>query len=114
VIRVVESVIDNTKLQNEAADHTAKSFDAISAKIDTVYGQTERTAQLMSELESANAAITRGIETISAATEEVTAHSNETLSISTENSKVTEEVGVIIEKLHEMAAGLNGMTAQEA
>jgi methyl-accepting chemotaxis protein len=114
VIRVIESVIANTKLQNEAAAHTAKSFEAISARIDEVYGHTERTTQLMGELERANAAITQGIETISAATEQVTAHSNETLSISSENSKVTEEVGVIINKLHEMANSLNAMTTETA
>ena len=112
VVRVIGNVISNTKQQNDAANHTAQSFDAISKKIDEVYDQTERTMRLMKELERANAAITQGIETISAATEQVTAHSNETLSISSENSKVTEEVGVIIGKLHEMAQELSGMTGE--
>lgn len=112
VVRVIEEVISNTKQQNEAANHTAQSFDAISKKIDAVYDQTERTTRLMKELERANTAITQGIETISAATEQVTAHSNETLSISNENSKVTGEVGVIISKLHEMAQELSGMTGE--
>lgn len=109
VVRVIENVISNTKLQNDAANNTAKGFDAISKKIDAVYDQTERTMRLMKELERANAAISQGIETISAATQEVTAHSNETLSISNENTKVTGEVGVIISKLHEMAQELSGM-----
>lgn len=112
VVRVIENVISNTKQQNEAANHTAQSFDAISKKIDEVYDQTERTMRLMKELEHANAAITQGIETISTATEQVTAHSNETLSISSENSKVTGEVGVIIGKLHEMAQELSEMTGE--
>lgn len=109
VVKVIENVISNTKLQNDAANNTAKSFEAIGKKIDAVYDQTERTMRLMKELERANAAISQGIETISAATQEVTAHSNETLSISNENTKVTGEVGVIIGKLHEMAQELSGM-----
>lgn len=112
VVKVIENVISNTKLRNDAANNTARSFDAISKKIDEVYDQTERTMRLMKELERANTAITQGIETISAATEQVTAHSNETLSISSENSKVTGEVGVIIGKLHEMAQELSGMTGE--
>lgn len=109
VVRVIENVISNTKLQNDAANNTAKGFDAISKKIDAVYDQTGHTMRLMKELERANTAISQGIETISAATQEVTAHSNETLSISNENTKVTGEVGEIIGKLHEMAQKLSGM-----
>ena len=112
VVRVIENVISNTKMQNEAANQTADSFEAISRKIDAVYDQTGRTMRLMKELECANSAITQGIETISAATQQVTAHSNETLTISSENSKVTGEVGVIISKLHEMAQELSGMTGE--
>ena len=112
VVRVIENVISNTKMQNEAANQTADSFEAISRKIDAVYDQTARTMRLMKELERANTAITQGIETISAATQQVTAHSNETLTISSENSKVTGEVGVIISKLHEMAQELSGMTEE--
>lgn len=112
VVRVIENVISNTKMQNEAANQTADSYEAISRKIDAVYDQTGRTMRLMKELERANSAITQGIETISAATQQVTAHSNETLTISSENSKVTGEVGVIISKLHEMAQELSGMTGE--
>ena len=112
VVKVIETVITNTKLQNDAANHTAKNFEEISKKIDAVYDQTERTMRLMKELEGANAVITQGIETISAATQQVTAHSNETLSISSENTKVTEEVALIIEKLHEMAQELSDMTGE--
>ena len=110
VVRLIENVISNTKIQNEAANHTADSFCAIFEKIEEVAAQTERTMHLMTDLERANTAITRGIETISAATEEVTAHSSETLSIGEENNKVTGEVGIIINKLHEMAQELSGMT----
>ena len=112
VVRVIANVISNTKQQNDAANQTAKNFEAIRKKMDAVYGQTERTMRLMKELERANTAITQGIETISAATQQVTAHSNETLTISSENSKVTGEVGVIIGKLHEMARELNEMTEE--
>lgn len=113
VIRVINQVISNTKTQNEAAGHTAKSFEAIDRKIEAVYHQTKQTTELMGELERANTAITHGIETISAATEQVTAHSSETLSISTENTKVTEEVGAIIGRLNEMVEQLSGVTGSE-
>lgn len=110
VIRVIDTVIANTKQQNESAHHTADSFEAIDRKIDAVYAQTEHTMNLLGELEHANTAITEGIETISAVTQEVTAHSNETLSISTENSKMTGEVGAIIGRLNEMARVLSDMS----
>ena len=50
--------------------------------------------------------IMRGIETISAVTEEVTAHSNETLESTEENNMITSEVGSIVEGLNELAQEL--------
>ncbi|MDD6039060.1 MAG: methyl-accepting chemotaxis protein [bacterium] len=110
VIHVIETMVENTRQQNEVAGNTAQHFATITEKTDEVYEQTGKLSSMMHELTQANEVITRGIETISAATEEVTAHSSETLSISSENSKVTGEVGIIIGKLHEMADALSGMT----
>ena len=110
VIHVIETMMENTKEQNAVAANTAQHFVKITEKTDAVYEQTNKLSHMMHELTQANKVITQGIETISAATEEVTAHSNETLSISSKNSKVTGEVGIIIDKLHEMAEALSGMT----
>ena len=112
VVGVIGKVIESAKQQNEAADLTAKSFETISGRIDGMFEHVETTTRLMESLEEANAVITHGIETISAATEEVTAHSSETLSISSENSRLTDEVGVIIGTLSETANKLAAITQE--
>ena len=61
---------------------------------------------LIVELSDANGEIIRGIETISAATEEVTAHSSETLEASEENNNITNEVSGIVDQLHTLAQDL--------
>ena len=47
------------------------------------------------------------LQTISAATEEVTAHSSVTLECSEENGSIVEEVGVIVTELQALANRLN-------
>lgn len=106
VVTVVESMIQNSNIQNEAAHSTALSFNEINASAEEVSDKSLMLKDLVEELTNANQAIVEGIETISAATEEVTAHSNETFESSAENSEVTTEVGRIIEELNQMAQEL--------
>lgn len=106
VVKVVESMIENSNAQNKAANSTAASFDEITATAGAVYEESAILKDLIDELTRSNEGIVEGIETISAATEEVTAHSNETFESSAENNEITSEVGDIIENLHQMAQGL--------
>ena len=106
VVEVIERMIDNINAQNIVANDTAKSFNVISHSAEEVYKESSYLKELVSELSNANRFIVEGIETISAATEEVTAHSNETYESSSENSDITNEVGTIIEDLNQMAQEL--------
>ena len=106
VVNVIENMISNIQAQNEAANITARNFDAIADKTEQVASSTREMDQLVNELSSANEEIVHGIETISAVTEEVTAHSSETLAISEENNAITIEVSRIISKLQQLAEQL--------
>lgn len=106
VIRVIAQMIENAKEQNKAASNTAKSFSAIADKTTMVYEEAAQMKSIVAELTNANNIIASGIETISAATEEVTAHSNETYEITFENTKTTAEIGRIIEELDQMTKDL--------
>lgn len=110
VVDVVEEMIENSNLQNVAANNAAHSFSVITTSAEEVYRESVELKRLVEVLTSDNQAIVEGIETISAATEEVTAHSNETYESSAENSEITSEVGQIIQELNEMAQNLVQMS----
>ena len=106
VVRVIEQMIQNVEEQNVVANRTADSFAKIVVKNQQVTYEAEDMSSLVVELQEANELIMRGIETISAVTEEVTAHSNETLESTEENQIITNEVGSIVEGLNQLAQEL--------
>ena len=106
VVRVIEQMIHNAEEQNVVANSTADSFSKISVQNRQVAREAEEMGQLVVELQEANELIMKGIETISAVTEEVTAHSNETLESTEENNMITNEVGSIVEGLNQLAQEL--------
>ncbi len=106
VVSVIEEMIENIDVQNEIANDTVDSFKSINEAIDAVYETSNHLNNLMTGLTESNHAIIEGIETISAATEEVTAHSHETFEISEINSNITIEVGEIISGLNILATQL--------
>ncbi len=106
VVRVIDQMVSNAEEQNVVANSTADSFGKISVKNRQVVEEAEKMGQLVVELQEANELIMRGIETISAVTEEVTAHSNETLESTEENNMITSEVGSIVEGLNQLAQEL--------
>jgi len=110
VVKVIEDMISLTKSQNNAAIATADSFKTIDTMNEDVFENSKVLSDMMKDLTAANAAITHNIETISAATEEVTAQSNITLDITNQNSQVTGEVGSIIDRLYEEANELMKIT----
>ncbi|MDE6531549.1 MAG: hypothetical protein K2K96_12385 [Lachnospiraceae bacterium] len=112
VVKVIENMIHNIQAQNEAANNTARNFETIAEKTEQVATSAGQMRQMVKELGSANEVIVKGIETISAVTEEVTAHSTETLNVSEENNAITIEVGQIINNLNQMANRLRSMEQQ--
>lgn len=106
VVDVVEGMIGNINIQSDAAHNVADSFEVINVSAEEVFEESNNLKTLVEELTITNQAIVEGIETISAATEEVTAHSTETYESSAENSEITSEVGHIIQGLNEMAQQL--------
>ena len=107
VVTVVNQLMDNSKLQSDAATQSASSFETIAARIDGIRQQTQDMSGVVTELVYSNEAIMDSIQTISAATEEVTAHSNVTLECSEENSNIVTEVGDIVKELQALADRLN-------
>ena len=106
VVEVIHQMMKNVEVQNQATDNTARSFEQIAVCIEKVGKESRSLENLIVELSDANGEIIRGIETISAATEEVTAHSSETLEASEENNNITNEVSGIVDQLHTLAQDL--------
>ena len=106
VVEVIHQMMKNVEVQNQVTGNTARSFEQIAVCIEKVGRESHSLENLVVELSDANSEIIRGIETISAATEEVTAHSSETLEASEENNTITNEVGGIVERLHTLAQEL--------
>lgn len=103
VVRVINQMVSNAEAQNIVASNTADSFSKIAIKNHQVAKEAGEMSRLVVDLEEANELIIKGIETISAVTEEVTAHSSETLESTEENNMITTEVGSIVEGLNRLA-----------
>lgn len=109
VVKVINYLMDNSKLQGIAATETASSFETIASKTTDIQQQTEELSQLVGELANSNEAIVESIQTISAATEEVTAHSQATLESSDQNSSIVGDVGNMVDELQSLAERLNAL-----
>ena len=109
MVKAVEDMLHNADAQNRVANNTAHSFEEIALKAEAVYREADKLSELVTGLTSANEQVIRGIETISAATEEVTAHSSETLETSEQNSSIADEVEKIIESLSSLAKELSAV-----
>lgn len=103
VVDVIEKMIHNAEEQNDAATSTAENFKHITTKTEIVYQEAEKLDQMVKGLTNANDQVIQGIETISAATQEVTAHTSETLEASARNSELTAQTSGIVESLRQLA-----------
>lgn len=103
MVKLIGNMLHNAEEQNEVANNTAHCFEEISTKVDAVYHEVESLDELVAGLTSANEQVIKGIETISAITEEVTAHSNQTLETSETNQSIAGEVEQMVETLSELA-----------
>ncbi|MGN0414027.1 MAG: methyl-accepting chemotaxis protein [Agathobacter sp.] len=106
MVSVIKDMLDNSDAQNQVVNDTAENFEEISVKAEAVYYDAGKLQELVTDLNTANEQVVKGIETISAVTEEVTAHSNETLEISEKNSNIADEVERIVEELNSLAKEL--------
>lgn len=109
MVTVIEDMLHNAEEQNVVANNTARSFEGISKKVEAVYREVDKLDKLVAGLNDANEQVIRGIETISAATEEVTAHSSQTLETSEMNSSITDEVEEMVEMLSSLADELQAV-----
>ncbi|MBO5509502.1 MAG: hypothetical protein J5962_03470, partial [Lachnospiraceae bacterium] len=107
IVDVIGDMLSNSNEQNVVANKTAHSFEEITIKAEMVYREAGKLRELVTGLSEANEHVIRGIETISAATEEVTAHSCETLETSEKNSSIAGEVEEIVEVLSQLANELS-------
>ena len=106
-VNAVEQLMNNNAKQNESAVTVAGSFEKIAESTQDADEQGKMLEEVVSRLESANAGIIEGIQTISAVMEEVSAHSNETYDISDKNIGIVTQVTELVENLSEQAESLN-------
>ena len=106
MVKLIEGMLHNSEEQNKVANNTARCFEEITGKVDSVYYESRKLDELVSGLTEANKQIINGIETISAVTEEVTAHSSQTLETSESNSDVAGEVEQMVADLSKLAEKL--------
>ena len=106
-VNAVEQLMNNNAKQNESAVTVADSFEKIAESTQDADEQGKMLEEVVSRLESANAGIIEGIQTISAVMEEVSAHSNETYNISDKNIEIVAQVTELVENLSEQAESLN-------
>lgn len=109
MVEVIGDMLRNANEQNLVANKTAHSFEEIAIKAEMVYREAGKLSEYVTGLSEANEHVIRGIETISAATEEVTAHSCETLETSERNSSIAGEVEEIVETLSQLASELTAV-----
>lgn len=109
VVSVINYMMDNNKLQSIAATETASSFETIATRTEDIRALAVELADLISQLANSNETIVDSIQTISAATEEVTAHSSVTLESSEENSAIVTDVGKIVSDLQTLAEKLSDL-----
>ncbi len=112
VVDVVNYLMDNNKLQSVVATETASSFETIATRTEDIQKRTQQLTGLVTKLSTSNSSIVDSVQTISAATEEVTAHSNMTLECSEENNKIVEEVNDIVGELQVLAERLQTIEEQ--
>lgn len=107
VVKVINQLLDNNRIQGEKANLTANSFIGIEKASGHIHEQSKTLSSAVTELANANAGIVDNIQTISSITEEVTAHSNITHENSAKNDKTASEVMELVNELHELAQQLD-------
>lgn len=106
VVDVIQNMIENANEQNAATDRTAKNFVIIAEKTDEIYAATGDMVTLVNNLSLANDEIGRGIETISAVSEEVAANCSVTYDSSNENKVIAGELAELVDTLNQAAQAL--------
>ena len=105
-VNAVQQLMRNNTSQNEAAVTVADSFEKITESTRSADEQSRMLEEVVASLAGANAGIIEGIQTISAAMEEVTAHSSETYNISDKNTGIVNQVTELVESLNRQAQSL--------
>jgi len=109
VATAITKLVDNNKIQNEAAQVTAESFVKIVTNSDEIKNDSEQLSGIVEMLEKSNHEIVESIQTISAITEEVSAHSTTTCDTTEANQLIVREVKEIVEEMTTNADKLKNM-----
>lgn len=106
VTKAILTLVDNSKIQNEAANVTAESFEKIVDNSNEIKKNSTQLTSIVEMLEVSNKEIVESIQTISSITEEVSAHSTTTCDITEKNLSVVQEVKEIVEEMTENSENL--------
>lgn len=99
VANAITKLVENNKIQNEAAKVTADSFVKIVSNSDEIKNDSEQLSKIVNLLEKSNHEIVESIQTISAITEEVTAHASTTCDTTEANREIVRDVKDIVEEM---------------
>jgi len=99
VADAITKLVENNKIQNDAAMVTAESFEKIVTNSDSIKKDSEQLSGIVEMLETSNRDIVESIQTISAISEEVSAHSSTTCETTEANRSIVREVKDIVEEM---------------
>ena len=107
VAEAAQVVTDSNESNAANAQEVENNFTAISRGTEKISSVTGELMEIVKELEAANSDIVENIQTISAATEEVSAHANETFEACEVNSELVDSVSGIVSDISDKASELH-------
>ncbi len=102
VVAVIYQMIDSIQEEKQSTDQTANSFSSIQESTLSIRNNIEILTGHILDLKEANNLITDSIETISAASEEVSAHAAETSDAEKENAAILSTIDRRMQELLEV------------
>ena len=107
VAEAAQVVTDSNESNAANAQEVENNFTAISRGTEKISSVTGELMEIVKELEAANSDIVENIQTISAATEEVSAQANETFEACEVNSELVDSVSGIVSDISDKASELH-------
>lgn len=99
VVEVIQHMISGIKDEKEEASNTSDSFSSIQENTYSIRNNVEQLIRDINDLKTANDAIAKTVQTISAVSEEVSAHATETLHSENENTEILTRISGKMQEL---------------
>ena len=107
VFTAINKLVDSNEEQNRSAEIMAENFEKIRTSTGSIAEVSASLKDVITVLANLNSSIVENIDTVSAATEEVSAKASETLQESENNAIVVEEITKAVVEINDKAKKLN-------